>query len=188
MTPCPTLHTDRLVLRPFVEADLVEYTAVMTAPEVRKALWSPDDLNEYGCWEQLAAFSGQWELRGTGQWAVEERSSGRLVGRAGTHRPHRYDWPGVEVGWTFHPSVWGRGYATEAGRAAVDWAFSTLPIDELNSMIHVENPPSMAVAERLGFQLVETRTYAWFAPLPHGRWLLTRAQWEAGRHEERAVS
>lgn len=55
-------------------------------------------------------------------------------------------------------------------------------------MIHVENPASMAVARRLGFELVETRTYAWFPPLPHGRWLLTRQRWQAGRHATGAVS
>lgn len=177
MTRCPTLHTPRLTLRPFTEADLPAYTAIMTSAPVRKALYSPDTLDHYGCWEQLAAFRGQWELRGTGQWAVEERASGRLVGRAGTHWPHRHDWPGMEVGWAFDPDVWGRGYATEAGAAAVDWAFSTHDITELNSMIHTENPSSMAVAQRLGFHLGETRVFAWFTALPHGRWVLTRDRW-----------
>ncbi|MDH4147018.1 MAG: GNAT family N-acetyltransferase [Acidimicrobiia bacterium] len=177
----PTLRTERLVLRPLVEADLAAYTEVMSRPEVRGALRLPDDFDEYQAWQQLVAFRGQWALRGTGQWAVEEAATGRLVGRAGTHHPHRDDWPGVEVGWSLHPDVWGRGYATEAGRASVDWAFRTLDIDVLHSMIHVENPRSAAVARRLGFTLVETRVFAWYPALAHGRWQLTRAEWEAGR-------
>lgn len=181
MRECPTIDTDRLRLRPFVESDLDAYTAVMTTPEVQHALFSPDDLDEFACWGQMASFAGQWALRGTGQWAVEERATGRLVGRAGTYHPHRFDWPGVEVGWALHPDVWGRGYATEAGRAAVNWAYATLPINELHSMIHIQNPSSAAVAERLGFALMETRVFAWFTTLPHQRWTLTRDQWSAAR-------
>ena len=181
MTRCPEIETRRLRLRPFADSDLAAYTAIMTSPPVRRSLFSPDDLDEYRCWEQMVAFAGQWELRGTGCWAVEELATGRLVGRAGTHFPHRFDWPGVEVGWTLDPAVWGRGYATEAGRAAVDWAFTALPVTELHSMIHVENPASEAVARRLGFQLLETRVFAWFPAIAHGRWMLTREQWADGR-------
>ncbi|MCC6437403.1 MAG: GNAT family N-acetyltransferase [Acidimicrobiales bacterium] len=170
----PVVETERLLMRGFTEADLPAYSDMMRAPEVRDSLRLPDTFDEYAAWEQLVAFTGQWVLRGTGQWAVVERESGRLVGRAGTHHPHRRDWPGVEVGWTFHPSVWGRGYATEAGGAAVDWAFSNLDVDVLHAMIHVENPRSMVVARRLGFTLVETRTFAWYPELAHGRWELRR--------------
>ncbi len=170
----PMIETDRLTLRAFTEADLSDYTTMMRRPEVRFLLRLPDSFDEYAAWEQLAAFTGQWALRGTGQWAVVERSSGRLVGRAGLHHPHRRDWPGVEVGWALHPDAWGRGYATEAGRAAIDWAFANLDVDVLHSMIHVENPKSMAVARRLGFVLAETRVFAWYPALAHGRWELRR--------------
>ena len=178
----PVVMTERLVLRAFTEADLPAYAAIMAAPEVRSSLRLPDTFDEYAAWEQLVAFTGQWVLRGTGQWAVEERATGRLVGRAGTHHPHRRDWPGVEVGWTFDPSVWGRGYATEAGRAAVDWAWANLDVDVLHSMIHVENERSMAVARRLGFVLAETRVFAWYPALAHGRWELRREGGGRGLH------
>ena len=170
--------TDRLTLRPFADGDLDSYARIMMSAPVRALLHMPDDFDEYASWQQLAAFVGQWELRGTGQWAVEERSTGRLVGRAGTHWPHRFDWPGVEVGWALDPAVWGKGYATEAGRASVDWAFETLDVDELCSLIHVENPRSAAVAKRLGFEPVETRTYAWHTGIEHTHWRLTHADWQ----------
>lgn len=178
MTRCPTILTDRLTMRPFVEADLDSYARIMMSEPVRTSLRMPDDFDEYGAWQQMASFAGQWELRGTGQWALEERSSGRLVGRAGTHWPHRFDWPGVEVGWALDPAVWGRGFATEAGRATVGWAFDTLDVEELCSMIHVENPRSSSVARRLGFEAVETRVFAWFAGMEHTRWVLPRAVWQ----------
>ncbi len=159
--------------------DLPALHEVMDHPLVRQSLRLPDSYDEYRTYEGLAAFAGQWALRGTGQWAVVERSTGRFIGRAGTHYPHRFDWPCVEVGWTFHPDVWGWGYATEAGLASVDWAFKThVWIDELCSMIHVENPRSAAVAQRLGFELAETRVFAWFTELAHGRWMMSRSQWQ----------
>ena len=177
MTRCPTIETERFLLRPLAESDLAAYAQIMMSSPVRASLRMADDFSEYDAWQQLASFRGQWELRGTGQWALEERATGRFVGRVGTHWPHRFDWPGVEVGWALDPAVWGRGYATEAGRASVDWAFTTLDVDALCSMIHIENPRSAAVAVRLGFEAVETRIFAWHTGIEHTHWRLTRAVW-----------
>jgi RimJ/RimL family protein N-acetyltransferase len=103
----------------------------------------------------MAVWLGQWELRGTGQWAVEERVTGDFLGRAGLHNPPREDWPAVEVGWVLHPNYWGRGYATEAGRRAVQYACAELDVPELFSVILPENARSIALAQRLGFSFTE---------------------------------
>jgi RimJ/RimL family protein N-acetyltransferase len=123
----------------------------------------------------MAAWRGQWELRGTGQWAVEEKETGTLVGRAGLHNPAREDWPGVEIGWVLHPDRWGRGYATEAAQRAIDYAFGELDLDRVCSVILPENRRSIAVAERLGFSLDEERVLSNFPSMPHGIWWLGRA-------------
>ncbi len=99
-------------------------------------------------WRELAYLVGHWELRGYGQWLLEERATGELVGRAGLYFPE--GWPGLEVGWTLARSRWGQGLATEAGRAAVDWAFSELGTDRVISLIAPDNHRSRRVAERLG--------------------------------------
>ena len=175
MGRCPTLETDRLVLRPFRDDDTDAYAAVLATPEVRRSLHVPDSAGRYEAWAQMAIWLGQWELRGTGQWAVEERATGRLVGRAGTHHPERADWPGIEIGWVLHPDVWGRGYATEAGARAISYAFEAFPdVDALFSVILPENTRSQAVARRLGFELVEERTLSHFAAMAHGIWRLRR--------------
>ena len=135
-----------------------------------------DDVGRYDAWLGMAQQLGQWELRGTGQWALEEKASGVFVGRAGTHRPERADWPGIEVGWCLPPDHWGKGYATEAGAAAVEWAFAQHDVDALYSVILPENTASQAVARRLGFTLYETRALAHFPSLPHGIWRLRRAE------------
>ena len=174
MGACPTVETERLVLRPFREADLDTYTAVLQSPEVRKSLHLADDIGREKAFEQMELWLGQWELRGTGQWAVEERASGMLLGRAGSHWPMRPDWPGIEIGWTFHPDHWGKGYATEAGAAARDYVFAHHDVAEIYSCILHENTRSQAVARRLGFTPWEERTFAAFPELPHMIWRLPR--------------
>ena len=130
----------------------------------------------YSAWAQMASHRGQWALRGSGQWAVVLKASGEMVGRAGTHRPERHGWPGLECGWTLDPAHWGNGYATEAGRATVEWAFANHDDDRLYSVILPTNTPSRAVASRLGFTLLEERTLAFFPAAPHGIWVLPRPQ------------
>jgi len=174
MGNCPTIETERLLLRPFRDDDLAAYTAMMQTPEVRAALHLPGDIGPEQAWQQMAMWLGQWELRGTGQWALEERATGAFVGRAGSHWPEREGWPGIEIGWTLHPDHWGKGYATEAGAAARDHAFAHHAVDALYSVILPENLPSQAVATRLGFTAWEERVLPFFPSMPHVVWRLTR--------------
>ena len=77
---------------------------------------------------------------------MEEKASGAFVGRAGHTLSRREDWPGIEIGWALHPDHWGKGYATEAGAASVDWSFAHHDVDALYSVILPENTASQAVA------------------------------------------
>jgi RimJ/RimL family protein N-acetyltransferase len=171
---CPTIETERLILRPFREDDVDAYTALLQTPQVRASLHLPDDVSRYDAWLGIAQWLGQWELRDTGQWALEENATGAFVGRAGTHFPARADWPGIEIGWALHPDHWGNGYATEAGAAAIEYAFAHHDVDTLYSVILPENTASQAVARRLGFTLYETRALSHFPAMEHGIWRLRR--------------
>lgn len=170
----PTVETERLVLRPFVDEDAPRYRDIMTTPEVSAALYVPDDFGLAQAWAQMAMWRGQFALRGTGQWAVDEKASGRMIGRAGTHRPERLDWPGIEIGWVLDPDRWGHGFATEAGGASVEWAFAHHDVGELFSVILPDNGPSAAVARRLGFSPVDRRILSHFPDAPHDVWRLVR--------------
>ncbi|MDP7649944.1 MAG: GNAT family N-acetyltransferase [Candidatus Thalassarchaeaceae archaeon] len=176
MVACPTLETDRLILRPFRDDDLADQFAMMDSPEVRAALRIPDGAGLPEAFNAMASVLGQWELRGTGHWALEEKDSGQFVGSAGLNRPERHNWPGVEVGWRLHPESWGRGYATEAGAAAVRYGFEELGEERLFSCIVPDNHRSQAVARRLGFELIEERVISFFPEDPevHGIWALDR--------------
>jgi len=141
------LETERLILRMFRESDTDAYAEMMADPEVMRFLGGRP-LPRAEAWRSMALMLGHWQLRGYGFWAVEERASGEMVGRVGCWRPE--GWPGLEVGWTLRRSFWGRGYATEAARASVDYAFTALEQARVISLIAPENAGSIRVAERLG--------------------------------------
>ena len=102
----------------------------------------------------LARYQRHWTEHGFGLLAVEDRESGRLIGRAGPQL-HRL-WPSdPELGWGLDPGCWGRGLATEAGRACLEWAFGDLGVRRLVSITTPENAASRRVMEKLGFSLLE---------------------------------
>ena len=96
----------------------------------------------------MAAIMGHWYFRGYGVWAVEEKSSGKVVGRIGLYNPE--GWPGFELGWTLARSSWGKGYATEGAQRALEYAFTEMKRDHVISLIEPANVASIKVAERLG--------------------------------------
>lgn len=101
-----------------------------------------------GGWRNAAVISGHWALHGFGMFAVEEKSSRRYIGRVGPWCPP--GWPGFEVGWGIDRACRGKGYATEAARASIDWVFASFEIDEIIHCIEASNEPSKSVARRLG--------------------------------------
>jgi RimJ/RimL family protein N-acetyltransferase len=148
----PTLHTERLVLRALRAEDLDPFAAIVSDPEVMRFLDDGEPLTRQTCWRGMALFLGHWHLRGYGWWGVEERATGRFLGRVGLYNPE--GWPGIELGWLLARSSWGKGYATEAGRAALEWGFTVVGADEIISIIRPQNSRSIRVAEKLGERLV----------------------------------
>jgi RimJ/RimL family protein N-acetyltransferase len=146
--PLPSLATERLLLRQFTAADLDAWAAISADPEVARHLGDGTPLDRVGAWRWMALNLGHWMLRGYGQWALEERDGGALVGRAGLWEPE--GWPGLELGWVVARDRWNRGLATEAGRAALAWAFDALGANRVISLIAPANVASIRVAEKLG--------------------------------------
>jgi RimJ/RimL family protein N-acetyltransferase len=174
---CPTLITERLTMRPFRSEDLDPLLAIMTTDEVRAAFHLSDAFSRSDVWSTLTSHVGLWELKAVGQWALEERGSGRFVGRAGLYWRAEPEWPGVEVGWMLDPAVWGRGYATEAGGRAVRHGFEEVGEVALFSVILPGNTRSEAVALRLGFTPGEERVLPHFPSAAHRIWRLDRTAW-----------
>lgn len=152
-----TVETERLLLRPFREEDLDQYSGMVGDPAVMRFIGDGGNTHDREeAWKGIAQMLGHWQLRGYGLWALEERESGQLIGRAGLYNPE--GWPGLEVGWLLGRSCWGRGYATEAGRASLDHAWRELGADHVISMIDPDNTASIRVAERLGETFERTIT------------------------------
>lgn len=145
----PSITTERLLLRAFEERDLDAYAAWSADPEVMRYL-APEGrpMSREEAWRSMATVLGHWTLRGYGMWALEERATGEVVGRAGPWWPEGR--PGLEVGWTLARAHWGRGFAVEAGRAGLDYAFDVIGADHVISLIDPRNARSIHVAERLG--------------------------------------
>lgn len=144
----PELETERLRLRALRLEDLDAYARMYADPEVMRFLEQGLPADRGSAFRSLAVHLGHWQLRGYGQWALEDLATGNFVGRAGLWQPE--GWPGLEVGWVLAREAWGNGYATEAGRAAIAYAFDVLGTDEVISLIRPENTASIRVAERLG--------------------------------------
>ncbi len=153
MTIPPELRTERLLLRQWRDEDAEPLAAIYAQPEFLEHM-PPCDLDRTRA--QIERFRLQWEEEGFSHWAAEDPASGLLVGRIGLLR-HR-DWtPGgapVEVGWTLDRCYWGRGLATEGGRASLElWRKRLLDDHELISITSPDNVRSRAVMERLGLTL-----------------------------------
>jgi ribosomal-protein-alanine N-acetyltransferase len=156
--PQPTLMTERLMLRPFAEADVEPLHALMQDADVARYVGDRRVPTQQETWRAVAGWIGHWAMRGYGMWAVVEQESGELVGRAGIINP--FDWPGPEVGYLLGKRWWGRGYATEAAAAAMDWGFTSVGFERLISLIDPANSASIQVAMRLG-ETLEGETDLW---------------------------
>ena len=105
-------------------------------------------------WRGMCAMAGAWAIRGYSMFSVIEKSTGRWVGRLGPWRPE--GWPGAEIGWGLARAAWGRGYATEAAAALVDWALSHPEVNRVCASMPPDNAAAIRVARKIGMRLLGT--------------------------------
>ena len=146
----PVIETGRLMLRRWRGADVAANTAMLSDPGTARYITVDGKpvVTELAGWRNAAVMAGHWVLHGIGMFVVEEKSTGKYVGRVGPWFPP--GWPGFEVGWGIAPEFRGKGYAVEAARAAIAWSFATFELDRILHCIDQENTASQAVARRLG--------------------------------------
>jgi RimJ/RimL family protein N-acetyltransferase len=149
----PLLTTARLDLCQPQAADLAGLAAMIEPAAVRRFLGDrPPTLADTHA--RLARNAGSWALYGYGNFVVRERGRPEVIGNCGVF----HSWRGFdgfddvpEVGWIFAQPVWGRGYATEAARAALAWFDRVHGPRRIVCMIDPANHASLALAARLGF-------------------------------------
>ena len=179
------LETPRLRLRMFCQADADAYADMLADPQVMRYLSDGQPLSASEAWRHMAMLLGHWHLFGFGPWAVEERASGKLVGRIGPYYPA--GWPGLELIWTIRRQSWGRGYATEGARAALAYVFEHMGRERVISMIDARNAASIRVAEKLGQRLQDHLEFCDREGLVYG---IRREEWlagDGGKEERQAI-
>jgi RimJ/RimL family protein N-acetyltransferase len=146
----PVIETERLILRRWRGTDVAANTAMLSDPGTARFIAADGKpvTTELAGWRNAAVMAGHWVLHGIGMFVVEEKSSGKFVGRVGPWFPP--GWPGFEVGWGIAREFRGKGYASEAARGSIDWCFASFELDQILHCIDQENTASQAVAGRLG--------------------------------------
>jgi RimJ/RimL family protein N-acetyltransferase len=162
MAACPVLETARLTLRPFRADDSAAQAAMMGDAAVMRHIGG-HGLPREDAWRKLLCGAGLWSLFGWGYWAVERRADARMIGQIGFADFKRDIVPSIEdlpeMGWLFAAEAGGQGFATEAGRAALDWIDAAHAPGEITAIIDAANAPSIRVAEKLGFASREQARY-----------------------------
>lgn len=172
------IETERLVLRVPQLGDFDRFAELHAHEEAARHIGGP--VPREAAWRRFLWQPGAWAVQGFGMFAVTDRNTGLWLGQLGPWKPE--GWPGNEIGYSLHPDAWGRGYAIEAGIAAIDWAFERLGWEEIIHCIAPANLASQKVATRLGSTLRGPGRM----PPPHEAhaveiWGQTRAQWDGNR-------
>lgn len=152
------IETDRLILRELRDSDLKDWFEMDSDPEVHRYLGNQPVHDIEQIEGAFQAICQQYESNGIGRWATIERSSGKFIGWSGLklvreEENNHIDY--YDVGYRLNPKYWGKGYASEACRAALDYGFTTLNVREIIGTVHEENKASRRVLEKCGLRFVE---------------------------------
>jgi len=181
------LHTERLCLRRWCDADREAIAAINADPKVTELLVGP--LPREMSDAMIDRIEVHFRVNGFGLWALERRADGALLGFTGAQRvPFQASFtPAVEIGWRLRADVWGQGYATEAAEAVLADAFTRLGLEQIVAFTVPANRRSQAVMHRLGMRRDPNSDFD-HPRLPAGHplrrhWLyrINRAAWAGAR-------
>jgi len=148
--PAPTLATARLRLRPFADGDADALFALQSDPYVLR-YWDSSPWTDRARADTFLEDCRQMAEDGTGaRLVIEKASDGAFCGWCSVARWNPV-FRSASVGYILADSAWGNGYATEAVRAMLGWAFDTLDLNRVAAEVDTRNPASAHVLEKLGF-------------------------------------
>ena len=158
----PEIVTSRLRLRAHRIEDFPASAAMWGDREIATYIGGRP-LSEEETWARFLRYSGHWTVMGFGYWLVEEQATGAFVGEVGFADWKREIQPSIqgipELGWVFAKRAQGKGYATEAALAAIEWSRANLPSPSICCLIHPENVASIRVADKCRFRRQVQTTY-----------------------------
>ncbi|MCK6263735.1 GNAT family N-acetyltransferase [Vibrio sp. ZSDE26] len=181
------METERLILRQWGEEDFAPYAALNADPTVMR--YFPSTLTKQESDEQAMQIHGLIADRGWGFWAVELKSTGEFIGFVGLHSQDENSGipnaPFVEIGWRIASQHWGKGYAPEAAKKALEFGFEHLNAPAIYAFTTLTNDPSQIVMRKVGLSNVDQNFL--HPKLPQGHELqqhclykITKDQWLAG--------
>lgn len=144
------IETERLLLRPPRLSDVTMLYAFLGDAEAMRHTHVDRSLRQ--CRRRIAVHERRRRRDGCAPWTVITKHDGRIVGWGGLYEdPFDPGW-GIEVGYSFHPAAWGKGYATELVSAALDVADNALQLPEVRAFARPENAASRRILAKFGFQ------------------------------------
>ncbi|WPZ33417.1 GNAT family N-acetyltransferase [Thalassobaculum sp. OXR-137] len=180
------IETERLILRPWRESDFASFAALNADRQVMEHF--PDTLNRAQSDALALRMKERIETEGLGFFAVEVKGGPGFIGMVGPSVP-AYGaelpcGPCTEVGWRLSRDAWGKGYASEAAVASLDFAFGVLGREEVVAFTAVQNARSQAVMRRIGMTRDESGDFdhpllpAGHRLLRHVLYRISRKTWE----------
>jgi len=153
----PTIATSRLILRPFTEEDVDPLHRILSARDILRYFPNPNPPTRDKVEKLISAQLKHWEEHGYGWWAVEPRWKKQLIGWSGLQfLPETEE---VEVGYLLDQAFWGKGLATEAAQACLQYGFENFDVESIVAIVHPDNTASQRVIEKLGMSFVDQAHY-----------------------------
>jgi RimJ/RimL family protein N-acetyltransferase len=144
-------ETERLLIRRWRDSDRTVYLATCNTDAVTAHLGGPASIEDIDA--AIGRIRQSQEEHGVGFWSVERKADGMFLGYCGLKVIADDVTPvtgEVEIGWRLREDAWGRGYAAEAARACLDWAWANLGVPRIVSFTTPANAPSWRLMERIG--------------------------------------
>jgi len=157
MSSIPTLATERLILRPITQDDVDAFLAIMGKAEIMRYFPNPAPMVLERVLRYVNGQIGHWQKYGLGHWAVVLRGSDTLIGWCGLQYLAETD--ETEVAYCFDQPYWGKGFATEAAQASLDYGFKTAGLKSIVGLTHTQNTASQNVLKKIGLQYVGDYDY-----------------------------
>lgn len=153
------LETDRLILRPLELSDAQEMFAMDKNPEVHKYLWQKPAQTIEESIKVIDYVLSQYKTNKIGRFATILKDTKEFIGWTGikfvTEQPENGNINFYDYGYRLNEKFWGKGYATEASIAWLDYGFNQMKIEKMNAYTHAENQASNHILKKIGMSLIE---------------------------------
>lgn len=152
-----TITTERLYMEPFANAHADGLFAMNSDPDVMRYLGPPQTRADV--LDSITRVQDRWATNGYGWWSIFLKDSNTLIGSACVQNLAHIKSAPLEIGWRLMTAYHGKGYATEAGQAAMDFGFDRVGADYICAVANPDNIASQNVMKRLGMRYVGVQTH-----------------------------